>query len=93
MSLLADDEVDAQLARRAPLWTRDGLAIARTVVASSYLEGIDLVRRVAEAAEQANHHPDIEIAWTSVTFTLATHSEGGVTDKDIAMATQIDALV
>ena len=44
MSPLADDEVDAQLARRAPLWTRDGLAIARTVVASSYLEGIDLVR-------------------------------------------------
>ena len=51
-----------------------------------------LVDAVAEAAEAAGHHPDIDIRWRDVLFVLATHSEGGVTAKDIELAARIDAL-
>ena len=65
----------------------------RSVEAGSFLEGIELVRRVAEAAEASDHHPDIDIRWRTVTFRLSTHSEGGLTDKDLVMAGTIDKLV
>ncbi len=58
-----------------------------------FLDGIEAVRRVAERAEAADHHPDIDIRWRTVTFVLVTHSEGGITDKDVAMAREIDALL
>ena len=51
------------------------------------------VRRVAEHAEEKDHHPDIDIRWRTVTFALVTHSEGGITDKDVAMARDIDKIV
>jgi 4a-hydroxytetrahydrobiopterin dehydratase len=57
------------------------------------LDGVEGVRRVAEAAERADHHPDIDIRWRTVTFTLATHSEGGITEKDVQLAREIDGLV
>ena len=60
--------------------------------ASSFLVGITLVQRVAEAAEAMNHHPDIDIRYTTLTFTLSTHSEGGLTAKDLELAGMIDRL-
>ena len=54
---------------------------------------IDAVRRVAIHAEAKDHHPDIDIRWRTVTFVLVTHSEGGITDKDVAMAEDINGLV
>ncbi|NKY34166.1 4a-hydroxytetrahydrobiopterin dehydratase [Nocardia speluncae] len=75
-----------------PEWSRAGDAINRTVQASSFLAGIELVRRVAEAAEAANHHPDIDIRWRKVTFVLSTHSAGGLTAQDVALAREIDRL-
>jgi 4a-hydroxytetrahydrobiopterin dehydratase len=48
---------------------------------------------VAEAAERADHHPDIDIRWRTLTFRLSTHSEGGLTANDLAMAGVIDDLV
>ncbi|MEU1983385.1 4a-hydroxytetrahydrobiopterin dehydratase [Nocardia sp. NPDC019395] len=75
-----------------PEWARAGDALTRTVEASSFPAGIDLVVRVAEAAESANHHPDIDIRWRKVTFTLSTHSAGGLTAQDVAMAQEIDRL-
>ncbi|NKY85873.1 4a-hydroxytetrahydrobiopterin dehydratase [Nocardia veterana] len=89
--LLSDDEIAAGL-RELPGWTRTGASISRTVEAPSFLAGIDLVRRVADSAEKVNHHPDIDIRWRRVTFTLSTHSEGGITRKDLALAGQIDRL-
>ena len=59
----------------------------------SFLDGINAVRRVAEAAERADHHPDIDIRWRTIYFTLATHSEGGITEKDVSLARQIDGLL
>ena len=58
-----------------------------------FAEAMSFVNRVAEVAEQRNHHPDILIhGWNKVRLTLSTHSEGGVTDNDHALARQIDDL-
>ena len=59
----------------------------------SFLEGIDAVGRVAELAERSDHHPDIDIRWRTVTFALVTHSEGGITEKDVLLARGIDAVL
>ncbi|RJO75885.1 4a-hydroxytetrahydrobiopterin dehydratase [Nocardia panacis] len=75
-----------------PGWTGSVAGISRTITAPSFIDGIDLVRRVAAAAESADHHPDIDIRWRKVTFTLSTHVSGGVTALDIALAEQIDRL-
>ena len=89
--LLTDDEITTAL-EDLPAWTHTGTSIARTVEAPSFLAGIELVRRVAAEAEAANHHPDIDIRWRRVTFTLSTHSEGGLTRRDTALAREIDRL-
>lgn len=89
--LLTETEITDAL-DTLPEWSRAGDAISRTVQAPSFLAGIDLVGRVAEAAEAANHHPDIDIRWRKVTFTLSTHSAGGLTAQDVALAQQIDRL-
>ena len=92
MPLLPDEEVDRALAGDLSAWTREGDAITRTVTAPSFMDGIALVHRVAEAAEAMNHHPDIDIRWTRLTFTLSTHSAGGLTENDLELAGRIDAL-
>ena len=74
-------------------WSGDPSGIERTVELPSFPDAIALVVAVARAAEEADHHPDIDIRYRSVTFRLSTHSEGGVTDKDIDVATKIDRLV
>ncbi|QIS22547.1 4a-hydroxytetrahydrobiopterin dehydratase [Nocardia terpenica] len=89
--LLTEDELTAAL-KDLPEWTHTGNSIARTVEASTFLAGIELVRRVATAAEEANHHPDIDIRWRRVTFTLSTHSADGLTRLDVQLAHEIDRL-
>lgn len=90
-ALLTETEIAAAL-DSLPDWHRSGDALTRTVRAASFPAGIDLVRRVAEAAEAANHHPDIDIRWRKVTFTLSTHAVGGLTALDVALAREIDRL-
>lgn len=92
MGVLSDDEVDAALGD-LPDWERADGMLRRSVRFPTFLAGIDAVRRVAERAEADDHHPDIDIRWRTVTFALVTHSEGGITDKDLAMARAIDELV
>ena len=92
MATLPQDEIDAALAGDLSAWHQDGNAITREVHASSFLEGITLVQHVAEAAEAMNHHPDIDVRYTTLTFTLSTHSEGGITAKDLDLAGRIDQL-
>ena len=92
MAVLSDDEVDAA-ASALKGWTRVDGALRRSVTFDSFLDGIAGVQRVAEAAERADHHPDIDIRWRTVTFALATHSEGGITDKDVELAREIDGLL
>jgi 4a-hydroxytetrahydrobiopterin dehydratase len=92
LTLLPYDEVDRALAEELTAWRRDGDVITRQVEASSFLDGIALVQRVAEQAEELNHHPDIDIRYTTLTFTLSTHSAGGLTAKDLELAGRIDRL-
>ncbi|WKK12513.1 4a-hydroxytetrahydrobiopterin dehydratase [Rhodococcus ruber] len=90
--LLSDADIEAALVG-LPAWQRDGNAIVRTVESPSFPEAVALVDRVAEAAEAANHHPDIDIRWRKVTYSLSTHSAGGITASDVELARTIDALV
>lgn len=90
--LLSDDQISTALASDLPEWTRDGEAIVRSVTAPSFADGIRLVDQVALVADERNHHPDIDIRWTTITFRLSTHSEGGITDNDVSLAKEIDAI-
>jgi 4a-hydroxytetrahydrobiopterin dehydratase len=75
-------------------WSGDVTAIRRTIEMPSFPLAIAAVVRIAEAAEAADHHPDFDIRWRTVTFTLCTHSAGGrVTGKDLAMARTINDIV
>lgn len=73
-------------------WQRVGGAIERVFDCGDFVGAVDFVKRIVPLAEAANHHPDIAISWKNVTVTLTTHSEGGLTDKDFALAREIDAL-
>jgi 4a-hydroxytetrahydrobiopterin dehydratase len=92
MEALTDEELTAALGTLTG-WTGDVHGIRRTVVAPSFLEGLAVVQAVGIAAEAANHHPDIDIRWRKVTFTLTTHDVGGrVSGLDVALAGTIDAI-
>ena len=91
MTLLADTEIAAKLA--AGEWRRDGQTITREWTFEDFAHAIAFVDRVADAAEGANHHPDIHVhGWNKVRLDLSTHSEGGLTQADFDMAVRIDAL-
>jgi 4a-hydroxytetrahydrobiopterin dehydratase len=92
MAVLSDEQVDAAAATLDG-WQRTDGALRRSVTFESFLEGIDAVRSVAEEAERADHHPDIDIRWRTVTFTLVTHSQGGITAQDVELARAIDHLL
>jgi 4a-hydroxytetrahydrobiopterin dehydratase len=92
MAVLTDDQVDAALADLDG-WERADGALRRSIEFGAFLDGIDAVRRVGEHAEAKDHHPDIDIRWRTVTFALVTHSEGGITSKDVDMARDINGIV
>jgi 4a-hydroxytetrahydrobiopterin dehydratase len=85
-------EVDDWLAV-SPRWTLDGNTLVRQAVAPSFAEAIRWVVAVADAAERADHHPDIDIRWRTLTFRLSTHDVGAVTILDLNLARDIDAIV
>lgn len=90
--LLSEPEIDAGLAQR-PAWRREEAELVREVRLPSFRDAIALVNQVAEAAEAADHHPDIDIRWRRVTFRLTTKASGGLTQRDLDMAATIDGLV
>ena len=73
-------------------WQRDGDAIGTVRTFADFAAALAWVNEVGALAEARNHHPDIAIAWNRVTLTLSTHSEGGLTAKDLDLAAAIDAL-
>jgi 4a-hydroxytetrahydrobiopterin dehydratase len=93
MSLLSDSDVKQRLAD-VPDWRAgEERTIVRDLQLASFAEAMSFVNRVAEAAEGANHHPDILLhGWNKVRLTLSTHSQGGLTDADFQLAAQIDRL-
>jgi 4a-hydroxytetrahydrobiopterin dehydratase len=86
--LLDDDEITAALGGLTG-WERDGDALVRTAELPSFPAAIAVVDRVAAIAEERDHHPDIDIRWRTLTFRCSTHSAGGVTELDVALAGSI----
>lgn len=89
--LLSEPEIAEGLGR-LPDWRREGETLVRKITCETFRDAIALVNRVADAAEEADHHPDIAINWRRVTFTLTTKASKGLTAKDVAMAATIDRL-
>jgi 4a-hydroxytetrahydrobiopterin dehydratase len=90
---LTDDELAAALSG-LPDWSRDGALIRRSARLGGFRQAVALVNEVADAAEAANHHPDICITgYRTVTFELTTHAAKALTRRDIDLATQIDRLI
>jgi 4a-hydroxytetrahydrobiopterin dehydratase len=91
MALLSEDEIAQRLSDTA--WGRDGDEIAREWKFDDFAAAVRFVNQVAEASEEANHHPDILLhGWNKVRLSLMTHSEGGLTENDFKMAARYDEL-
>ncbi|WP_232667608.1 4a-hydroxytetrahydrobiopterin dehydratase [Pseudonocardia sp. TRM90224] len=90
---LLDDAAITTALDDLPGWQREGNSLVRTAELPSFPAAITVVDRVAEVAEARDHHPDIDIRWRTLTFTLSTHSEGGITELDVALAGAISELV
>jgi len=92
----ADRLTDAELADALaglPAWTHETVTLSRTLKLADFRAAISLVNAVADAAEAANHHPDIAVTgYRNVTFTLTTHAAGGITRRDVELAAEIDRI-
>lgn len=93
MAALLDDDAVRTALQDLPGWDRDGNSIVRTAQLPDFVSAIGVVDRVAEDAESAQHHPDIDIRYNTLTFRLSTHSEGGLTAKDTDLAGKISERV
>ena len=91
MALLDDAEIEARLSG-LPGWGQSGEAIAKSFGCGDFVGSIKFVASLVEPAEAIGHHPDLEISWSTVTVTISTHSEGGLTANDLELAAKIDAL-
>jgi 4a-hydroxytetrahydrobiopterin dehydratase len=91
--LLADQGIEERLAG-VEGWHREGDEIVRDVQLADFAAAIALVNAVAEAAEAANHHPDILVhGWNHVRLSVTNHSAGGLTQADFDLAATLDALI
>jgi len=91
MALLGDEEIEAKLAG-VDGWERRGDAIAKSFDRGDFVGSVGFVDSLVAPAEEMGHHPDLEISWSTVTVTISTHSEGGLTAADFELAAKIDAL-
>lgn len=89
---LSDLEIQRALGS-LPGWSRRGDVLTKTFSFPRFTDGIDFVVRIAQLAEAANHHPDIDIRYTKITCMLTTHDAGGITQLDLDMAGEIDRAV
>lgn len=89
---LTEEAVESRLSS-LPEWSAAGDAIQRTFQFKNFVEAMEFVNRVAEAAETADHHPDILVRYNKVTLTLSTHDAGGITERDFKLAAKIDTFV
>ena len=90
MPLLSDDEIERRL-DDLPEWRRDGDSITRQFKFGDFTGSVDFVNRITPPAEEMNHHPDLAISWNTVTVSLSTHSQGGLTENDFELASKIDS--
>jgi 4a-hydroxytetrahydrobiopterin dehydratase len=90
--VLSPDDVDQRVGSELHGWTREDDTLVRAIESDTFALGIRLVDAVAVVADELDHHPDMDIRWTTVTFRLSTHSAAGITENDIELAKRIDAL-
>ncbi len=90
-TLLSPEALQSFLAQH-PEWKHQDGMIRRTYEFPVFLAGIAFVERVAQAAEAADHHPDIDIRWRKVSLALVTHDAGGLTERDTKLAAEADRL-
>ncbi|MGI8870738.1 MAG: 4a-hydroxytetrahydrobiopterin dehydratase [Mycobacteriales bacterium] len=93
MAGVLDSKTIRDALNNLPGWSGDTDGIERTADLPDFASAIRVVDDVAVAAEQADHHPDIDIRWRTLTFRCSTHSEGGVTDRDLRLAERISQIV
>jgi 4a-hydroxytetrahydrobiopterin dehydratase len=74
------------------MWAEENNKISKEFTFDDFKSALDFVNKVGALAERANHHPDIELGWGRAKVTLTTHSAGKVTDKDVQLSQEIDAL-
>lgn len=91
MALLSESEVEVRLAELSG-WERSGATIVKKFDRGNFVGSVEFVSSLVGPAEAMNHHPDLELSWDTVTVTLSTHSEGGLTIADFDLAARIDAL-
>ena len=91
MARLSDAEIDERLSGLDG-WERSGDAITKQFENGDFKGSVDFVDRLTPEAEDMNHHPDLEISWSTVTVSITTHSQGGLTENDFELAKRIDAL-
>jgi len=91
VAALGDAEIGERLAA-LPGWEREAEAIEKSFKHDDFVGSVRFVDALVEPAEEMNHHPDISISWDTVTVTISTHSEGGLTAADFELAQKIDAL-
>jgi 4a-hydroxytetrahydrobiopterin dehydratase len=91
MARLSERELNAALAGLSG-WSGAGGEIAKTYAFADFAGAMAFVTRVADLAEAAGHHPDIDIRYNRVRIGLTTHDEGGVTDKDVRLAGEIESV-
>lgn len=89
MAVLTDSEIQQALGSLSG-WQRQGKAIQRVFEFPDFKAAMQFVNKIADAAEQANHHPDIDIRYNKVTMALISHDSGGVTQRDVKMAKRIN---
>ena len=93
MAKLSDDEVRTAIERDLPGWRMADGEILKNYKFPSFMEAIAFIDRLAEKAEAANHHPDLESHYNRVRVALHTWNENGITQKDIALAREIESVV
>jgi 4a-hydroxytetrahydrobiopterin dehydratase len=90
MPVLSPEQLSGEL-QSTPGWSVEHDQITRRYKAPSFHRAVGFVVQIAILADKADHHPDIDIRYDTVTIALSTHSEGGITEKDISLAREIDA--
>ena len=87
---------DAEIAKHLealPEWRYEDGALRRAIKTQGFVPALMLANAIGYQAELADHHPDLTVAWGRLTIALSTHSAGGITEKDFALARKIEALV
>ena len=91
MAKLDDSEIESRLAELEG-WERAGDAICKEFERNDFVGSVDFAKAIVAPAEEMGHHPDLAISWDTVTVTITTHSEGGITAADFDLAREIDGL-